>query len=132
MNDEAAIAESLEMKNGKTIVTSDVSDNHCERKYNVCDTELMNSSPGSKTLWTKTTTVPSVAGVAEKEGGGDSMHRNAIRVTSITAKWNNDLPDNTLTDVSLDVNPGGLVAVVGPVGSGKVSYACTATCYSAA
>ena len=52
---------------------------------------------------------------ADKEG---------IRVANITAKWTEDFPDNTLSNVSLDVKPGGLVAVIGPVGSGKVSYSC--------
>jgi ABC-type multidrug transport system fused ATPase/permease subunit len=45
-----------------------------------------------------------------------------IKITSVTAKWTEDLPENTLTDVSLEVRPGGLMAVIGPVGSGKVSY----------
>jgi len=44
-----------------------------------------------------------------------------IKITDITAKWTDDLPENTLTDVSLNVRPGGLMAIIGPVGSGKVS-----------
>jgi ABC-type glutathione transport system ATPase component len=92
----------------------------------------MNNSPDSKILWAKTTTVPSVAEVTEKAGGDDPAHRKVIRVTSITAKWTNDLSENTLTSVSLDVRPGGLVAIIGPVGSGKVNYTCIITCYSAA
>lgn len=124
MNDEVAISEILEIKNEKTVVTSVDSDNHCEVKCSESDSELMNSSTESKTLWAKTTTVASVAGVAEKAGGGDPTHIKVIRVTSITAKWTNFLSENTLTGVNLDVRPGGLVAVIGPVGSGKVSYEC--------
>lgn len=126
MHDEVAISEILEIKNGKTVVTSVDSDKHCEVKCSESDSELMmNSSTDSKTLWAKTTTVASVAGVAEKAGGGDPTHTKAIRVTSITAKWTNILSENTLTGVSLDVRPGGLVAVIGPVGSGKVNYECS-------
>jgi len=125
LNEEVAISEILEIKNGKTLVTSVDSDKHCEVKCSVSDGELMNSSTDSKTLWTKTTMVASVVGVAEKAGGGDPTHAKVIRVTSITAKWTNVLSENTLTDVSLDVRPGGLVAVIGHVGSGKVNFECS-------
>lgn len=54
----------------------------------------------------------------------DSANNKGIRIANITAKWTEDLPDNTLNNVSLDVKPGGLVALIGPVGSGKVSYRC--------
>jgi ABC-type transport system involved in cytochrome bd biosynthesis fused ATPase/permease subunit len=57
-------------------------------------------------------------------GIGDTPDKNGIRVTNVTAKWTDDLPENTLTDVSLEVRPGRLVAVIGPVGSGKVCHIC--------
>jgi len=125
LNDEVAISEILEIKNGKTVVTSVDSDKHCEVKHSVSDSEMMNSSTDSKTLWAKTTMVASVVGVAEKAGGGDPTHTKVIKVTSITAKWTNVLSENTLTGVSLDVRPGGFVAVIGPVGSGKVNFECS-------
>jgi ABC-type glutathione transport system ATPase component len=121
LNDEVAISEILEIKNGKTVVTSADSDKYCEVNCSESDSELMNSSRDPKTVWAQTTTVASIAGVAEKAGGGDSTH---TKVISITAKWTNDLSENTLSGVSIDVRPGGFVAVIGPVGSGKVNYKC--------
>jgi ABC-type multidrug transport system fused ATPase/permease subunit len=50
--------------------------------------------------------------------------KTGIKIAGITARWTEDLPENTLTDVSVDVRAGELVAVVGPVGSGKVSCCC--------
>lgn len=47
-----------------------------------------------------------------------------IKITGVTAKWTDDLPENTLTDVSVEVRTGGLMAIIGPVGSGKVRYRC--------
>ncbi|PSN47509.1 hypothetical protein C0J52_02251 [Blattella germanica] len=51
----------------------------------------------------------------------DIVNKVGIRVSNITAKWSEDLNEDTLTNVNLDVKPGGLVAVIGPVGSGKTS-----------
>lgn len=44
----------------------------------------------------------------------------SLVVAGVTAKWSNATEDNTLTDVSFSVKAGELLAVVGPVGSGKV------------
>ena len=41
-------------------------------------------------------------------------------VAGVTAKWSNTTEDNTLNDVSFSVKAGELLAVVGPVGAGKV------------
>lgn len=43
-----------------------------------------------------------------------------IFVDNLTAKWSPDHAENTLTNVSLKVNSGELLAVIGHVGSGKV------------
>ena len=48
----------------------------------------------------------------------DESH--GIKITNITAKWSEDLNEDTLTDISVDVKTGSLVAVIGPVASGKV------------
>lgn len=44
----------------------------------------------------------------------------SLTVSGVTAKWSNATEENTLTDVSFSVKAGELLAVVGPVGSGKV------------
>lgn len=49
----------------------------------------------------------------KKEGG--------ITMVDACAKWDDELTENTLTDISLKIAAGSLVAVVGPVGAGKSS-----------
>lgn len=44
-----------------------------------------------------------------------------IYVTNATAKWSETLAENTLSNISVSVGPGTLLAVIGPVGSGKSS-----------
>lgn len=44
-----------------------------------------------------------------------------VVLKEVTAKWNPDSNDNTLTDLSLEVSSGKLLAIIGPVGSGKSS-----------
>ena len=53
---------------------------------------------------------------------GDILNNRltGIKVTNATAKWSEDLNEDTLTDISVDVKTGSLVAVIGPVASGKV------------
>lgn len=53
------------------------------------------------------------AEVSSKEGG--------IRMTDATAKWTPQLHDNTLNKITLNIKPGSLIAVIGPVGAGKTS-----------
>jgi ABC-type glutathione transport system ATPase component len=47
-----------------------------------------------------------------------------IELNQLTVKWPaaGEKEDNTLTDISLNIRPGQIFAVVGQVGSGKVSY----------
>ncbi|XP_072935953.1 probable multidrug resistance-associated protein lethal(2)03659 isoform X1 [Epargyreus clarus] len=44
-----------------------------------------------------------------------------VRLKHATAKWIASHAENTLTDLSLTVKPGKLIAVIGPVGAGKSS-----------
>ncbi|CAL4094228.1 unnamed protein product, partial [Meganyctiphanes norvegica] len=45
----------------------------------------------------------------------------SITVSGVTAKWSEETEENTLTNVSCSVKAGELLAVIGPVGSGKGS-----------
>ncbi|XP_050313562.1 probable multidrug resistance-associated protein lethal(2)03659 [Anthonomus grandis grandis] len=44
-----------------------------------------------------------------------------IYIRNASAKWSEASCDNTLTNINLEVTPGNLVTVIGPVGSGKSS-----------
>ncbi|CAG2163513.1 unnamed protein product [Oppiella nova] len=46
----------------------------------------------------------------------------SIRVDEMSAKWNPDVEMSTLKNITCSVNPGELLAVIGPVGSGKSSF----------
>lgn len=56
---------------------------------------------------------PKNAKIYEKEKG--------IFIKNATAKWSESIADNTLTNVTVSVKPGQLLAIIGPVGSGKTS-----------
>jgi ATP-binding cassette, subfamily C (CFTR/MRP), member 4 len=59
----------------------------------------------------------------EKNENGSSTHlsETGVMVQNLKAKWNTESTEYTLNDVNLHVQPGTLVAVIGPVGSGKTS-----------
>ncbi|GJQ84115.1 hypothetical protein Trydic_g12088 [Trypoxylus dichotomus] len=44
-----------------------------------------------------------------------------MTIKNITAKWTEASTDNTLTNFNMELRPGKLIAVIGPVGSGKTS-----------
>jgi ABC-type glutathione transport system ATPase component len=119
LNDEVTTASSLERKVGKTAVTSKSDDMQCESRDGG---EMMNGSLGSESPVHKNKTEYTLGKISNANLKGDTAERKSIKIISVTAKWTEDLPENTLTDVSLEVRPGGLMAVIGPVGSGKVSY----------
>jgi len=41
-------------------------------------------------------------------------------MSNASAKWTDGQIDNTLENINLTVTPGRLVAIIGPVGAGKV------------
>lgn len=43
-----------------------------------------------------------------------------IVVSNVFAKWTLDQPDHSLNNINLMVRPSRLVAIIGPVGAGKV------------
>jgi ATP-binding cassette subfamily C (CFTR/MRP) protein 4 len=43
-----------------------------------------------------------------------------IRITNATAQWSPVSHEKTLNKITVDIKPGTLVAVIGPVGAGKV------------
>ncbi|KAF9409362.1 hypothetical protein HW555_011256 [Spodoptera exigua] len=70
------------------------------------------------------------ATLAPLEAGEEEDHELAARVEEdargvrlkhATAKWIESHPENTLTDLSLTIKPGKIIAVIGPVGCGKSS-----------
>jgi len=44
----------------------------------------------------------------------------SIVISNITAKWTDTQTDNTIENINLTVKPGHLIAIIGPVGAGKV------------
>jgi ABC-type multidrug transport system fused ATPase/permease subunit len=54
------------------------------------------------------------------EGGSLAL---GIRITNATAQWTPVSHEKTLNKVTVDIKPGMLVAVIGPVGAGKVRTA---------
>lgn len=62
-----------------------------------------------------------LTGTVGKADLSSQSKRLGITIKSGTAKWIGSSNENTLTNINLEVVPGRLVAVIGPVGAGKVS-----------
>jgi ATP-binding cassette, subfamily C (CFTR/MRP), member 4 len=58
---------------------------------------------------------------APVNGSTQHLSETGVMVQNLKAKWVPESPEYTLNDVNLHVQPGTLVAVIGPVGSGKTS-----------
>jgi len=51
----------------------------------------------------------------------EQLNDLGIVVSNVTAKWTDAQTENSLENINLTVSPGRLVAIIGPVGAGKVS-----------
>ena len=61
----------------------------------------------------------------EQEGERDTFAQNddnvdTVTMEKVTGKWKKDENEDTLTNINLNSKPGQLIAIIGPVGSGKV------------
>lgn len=52
----------------------------------------------------------------------NELKKYGIVISNANAKWTNAQAENSLDSISLTVRPGRLVAIIGPVGAGKVSF----------
>ena len=52
--------------------------------------------------------------------GNDEKY--AIRMKNVSAKWSEKSGEDSLSKLNIDVENGRLLAIIGPVGAGKVSY----------
>lgn len=48
------------------------------------------------------------------------LNNSEIIMTNVTAKWSDGQSHNSLENINLTIRPGQLVAIIGPVGAGKV------------
>lgn len=53
-----------------------------------------------------------------------------IVISNVTAKWTDVQNENSLENINLTVRPGRLVAIIGPVGAGKVRTFIPRPCFS--
>ena len=67
-------------------------------------------------------TTPSEDG---KNAKSKECSASSVIVNNITARWNQEMVKPTLKDISTRLKPGDLLAVIGPVGSGKSSLLMT-------
>jgi len=61
-----------------------------------------------------------IENTTENEEDIDKLGDFGIDILNASAKWILNQPDNSLNNINLTVRPGRLVAIIGPVGAGKV------------
>jgi len=60
----------------------------------------------------------------ENEENMNRLGSFGIDILNASAKWILNQPDNSLNNINLTVRPERLVAIIGPVGAGKVYTGC--------
>ena len=64
----------------------------------------------------------------EDQGGGRTVTANndgkadTVTLEKVTGKWNKDEKEDTLSNINMNMKSGQLIAIIGPVGSGKVCF----------
>ena len=58
--------------------------------------------------------------MAVMNNGNDDEY--ALRMTNVYAKWSENSGDDSLSNLNVSVKKGQLLAIIGPVGAGKVSH----------
>lgn len=56
----------------------------------------------------------------DKKNVNEQFSNLAVVVSNVTAKWTDKQTDNSLENINLTIRSGQLVAIIGPVGVGKV------------
>lgn len=56
----------------------------------------------------------------DNQNDNEQSNDLGIVISNATAKWTDAQTDNSLENINLTVRPGRLVAIIGPVGAGKV------------
>lgn len=83
------------------------------------DNRVANVAEPVDQLTGKRTNCPVVNGNTEKTVIVNT-DRHDVVISAVTAKWTIDQPINCLENINLAVGSGQLVAIIGPVGAGKV------------
>lgn len=66
--------------------------------------------------------IPFKSNLNKLNGNCEKQIKSSIRVKQIAAKWEKSSKIPTFKNISLDLKEGDLLIVIGPIGSGKVSF----------